>query len=246
MRRLAKLLRTSPGQKALVAVTGLLLIGFLILHAAGNLSVFSGVSPQGESYLDAYAAFLTELGAPLLPNYTALWLLRVLLLAILLIHIGLVVHLVRTNRAARPIRPAHPRRVAPSPAAAWMFASGLLLALFLIVHLGNFLFGALLPSRFVAGEVYANLYHAFRHWVPAGFYLLAMAALGLHLYHGTWSLFQTLGIDNPDRNTALRRLAAVLALTVAGTFAAVPAAFLTGLLDAPAATPAPPTKPGSH
>jgi succinate dehydrogenase / fumarate reductase cytochrome b subunit len=247
MRRLAALYRTTVGKKAVVALTGLLLVAFLAMHAVGNLSVFSGTDASGVPYIDLYAAFLAGLGGPLLPEGAFLWGFRLALLAIFLLHLWTVIALARENRTARPLRYAQKRRLSASLAATWMLWSGLFLVLFVVVHLANFLLGSLAPFRFQAGAVYANLYHAFEVWYLAGFYLLAMAALALHLYHGVWSLFQTLGIDRPGRNRLLRGVAIAGTVLITGAFAAVPLSFLSGRMAVPGALTAQlPDAPQAH
>jgi len=233
MKRLAVLYRTSVGKKIVAASTGMLLIAFLLMHAVGNLSVFSGTDAGGTPYIDLYAAFLAGLGGPLLPERAFLWAFRLGLMAVLLLHLWSVITLARENRAARPLAYAKKLRVGSSVAAAWMLWSGLFLVLFIIVHLANLLLGRLSPSPYQAGAVYANLYHIFAVWYLALFYLAAMAALALHLYHGVWSLFQTLGIDRPGRNRLLRRVAVLTTLLVVGTFTTVPLSFLSGRMAAP-------------
>jgi len=238
MKRLAALYRTSVGKKIVAALTGMLLIAFLVMHAAGNLSVFSGTDASGTPYIDLYAAFLASLGGPLLPERGFLWVFRLGLLAVLLLHLWSVITLARESRAARPLLYAKKRRLGSSLAAAWMLWTGLFLVLFIIVHLANLLLGRLAPFHYQAGAVYANLYHAFGVWYLAGFYLAGLGALALHLYHGVWSLFQTLGIDRPGRNRMLRRVAVTTTALIVCTFAAVPLSFLSGRMAAPS-TPAP-------
>lgn len=233
MKSLATLYRTSLGKKIVAALTGLLLIAFLVMHAVGNLSVFSGTDPTGIPYIDRYAAFLATLGSPLLPERAFLWVFRIGLLAVLLLHLWTVITLARENRAARPLGYARKRRLSASLAATWMLWSGLFLVIFIVVHLANLLLGRLAPFPFQAGAVYANLYHAFGVWYLAVFYLAAMVALALHLYHGVWSLFQTLGIDRPGRNRLLRGAAVMTTVLIAGTFATVPLSFLSGRMAPP-------------
>jgi len=233
MRRLAAIYQTSVGKKVIAALSGTLLIAFLVMHAVGNLTVFSGADARGVPYIDQYAAFLAAFGGPLLPERAFLWAFRVGLFAVLLLHLWAVITLARENRAARPVVYASKKRLSASLAAAWMLWSGLFLVLFLVVHLANFVLGRLAPFPYQAGAVYANLYHAFGVWYLAGFYLAGMAALALHLYHGVWSLFQTLGVDRPGRNRMLRGVAIATTLLIASAFAAVPLSFVTGRMQAP-------------
>ena len=114
-----------------------------------------------------------------------------------------------------------------------MLVSGLLLLGFIVVHVLHFTTGTIGPAPVVAEMVYANLQSAFAVWFVVAFYLAAMLLLAMHLYHGVWSLFQTLGLDNPDRNRGLRRMALVIAVAVPLAFASVPVAFFTGMMRPP-------------
>lgn len=237
MRRLLSLYHSTLGKKAIVAVTGAMLLLFLIFHVAGNLKVFLPDSAAGVPDIDVYAHFLRTAGEPLLPHTGALWTIRCILLAALLLHIVCVVQLALRSRRARPIGYREVRHVQATRPARWMLYTGALLLIFLVFHLLQFTTGTIDASRFVSGAVYANLYRAFQEWTYVALYLAAMLVLGLHLFHGGWSLFQSLGLDNPDRNRGLRRLALAVAVGLALAFAIVPAAFLSGSLRTPPPTP---------
>jgi succinate dehydrogenase / fumarate reductase cytochrome b subunit len=116
-----------------------------------------------------------------------------------------------------------------------MLYGGLFLLLFVTFHILHFTTGTLHFS-FVEGEVYANVWSAFQNVLTAGFYVVAMALLALHLYHGTWSMFQTLGVDTPRWNKGIRTLAKVIAVALFVGFSAVPVSIAMGLLPAPVAT----------
>lgn len=219
----------------MAAVSGVVLLGFLVLHVSGNLKAFAGAAAGAEPAMDEYAVFLREVGAPLVPREGLLWAVRVVLLGALGLHVVSVAQLVARNRAARPARYEDQHYQEASLSARTMLVSGLLLLLFVTLHILHFTTGTLRVGRFEHMEVYANLWHAFRHgWVALG-YVAFMAVLGFHLFHGAWSLFQTLGADRPDRNPGLRRLAAVLAVVLFLGFSAVPAAFWLGALPPPPA-----------
>ncbi len=117
-----------------------------------------------------------------------------------------------------------------------MMVTGLFLLVFIVMHLAHFTLGAIEPSRFEYGRVYQNLQDAFSRLPWVAVYAISMAIIGLHLYHGAWSLFQTLGLDNPDRNRGLRRLSAVIAVGLAIAFASIPFAFYTGILKSAEST----------
>ena len=233
MRRLLALYRSSIGKKAIVAVTGALLLGFLLLHVIGNLKVFLADPEPGVPDIDVYSRFLRTMGEPLLPYAGALWIMRLVLLAALGLHVLCVIQLALRSRRARPVPYASRRYVQASTSARWMLYSGPLILVFVVVHILQFTTGSLDSARFTAGAVYANLYRAFQLWFYVAFYLAALLVIALHLYHGAWSLFQSLGLDNPDRNRGLRALAAALAVGLFVAFASVPLAFVTGTLEPP-------------
>lgn len=114
-----------------------------------------------------------------------------------------------------------------------MLLSGILLLVFIILHVLHFTTGTIDITPIVPETVYANLYYAFSEWYIAFFYVLAMGVLGLHVYHGVWSLFQTLGLDNPDRNRGLLRMAAASAIILVLGFCSVPVLFNLRFLPAP-------------
>ncbi|MCK6459192.1 MAG: succinate dehydrogenase cytochrome b subunit [Planctomycetes bacterium] len=226
MSRVRTLLRTAVGLKFVVAVTGLVLFAWVAMHMLGNLKTF-----LGPAEIDAYAAGLKTLGAPFVPHGFALWGVRLLLLACLVAHVGCAAKLVARNRAARPIPYArYVPRESTFPAR-FMLVSGGILLVYVVLHVLHLTTGTILVDPFVEGKVYDNLARSFRNGAVALFYVGAVAVLALHLYHGVWSLFQTLGLDNPDRNRKLRAFAAISAIGLFAGFAAVPLAFLAGTLE---------------
>ena len=234
MSRTTAFYRSLIGKKVIVAVTGALLLGFLVMHVIGNLKVFVADPMPGVPDIDVYSEFLRSAGVPLLPHGAMLWIVRIGLLTAFVLHVVCVIQLALVNRAARPVRYVHRlARVEATPAARWMLYTGSLLVLFIVVHLLQFTSGTLDSSRFTEGAVYLNLSRAFELWYYVAFYVTAMAVLALHLYHGTWSLFQSLGLDNPDRNRALRGFAVLLAVGLFIAFISVPAAFFAGIMKAP-------------
>ncbi len=227
MKRLVVLYQSFLGKKIIVAVTGIVLLGFLIGHVAGNLKVFLP-DIDGQPDIDVYAEALRELGAPLLPHAFVVWAVRLVLLSALILHVVCVIQLSIANRAARKLGyQKHVYSQASEPAR-WMMYSGLFLLVFIVVHLLQFTVGTIGP--FEHGRVYNNLQAAFDQIGWFALYVVSMAVLALHLFHGAWSLFQTLGWDNPDRNRGLRRLAVVISVGLFIGFVAVPTAFYTGML----------------
>ena len=232
--RLGTFYRSTVGKKAVVAITGLVMLGFLVGHVSGNLKVFLPDPEPGLADIDLYAAFLRSMGEPLLPHAAALWAARLILLASLVLHVVCVIQLSALNRSARPVGYKGVRYVRATLAARWMMLSGLLLSAFIVFHILHFTTGSVDRANFEEGAVYANLYHAFQRWPFVVLYVVAMGAVALHLYHGAWSVFQSLGLDNPDRNLALRVLGLILAITLFLGFVTVPASFWAGALEAPA------------
>lgn len=211
------LLLSSIGLKAIMAVTGLLLVGFLVEHLLGNLIVF-----QGREAYNAYAAFLHSLGG-------LLWVLRLGLLGAVSLHIFAAVKLSAENAKARPQRYAVKHNAVTNYAARTMVWSGPLILLFLIYHLAHLTFGVTAGDyTHSSTDVYSNLVHGFQVPLVAFFYATANVFLGLHLFHGLWSMFQTLGINHPSYNFHLRALAITLALFIAGGNVFIPLAVLSG------------------
>ncbi len=234
MGRLSRIFDSTLGMKAVVAVTGVALFGFVLMHMLGNLKTFTGNDADGVPHIDTYAHFLRTMGAPMLPHGFALWSVRIVLLVALVLHVVLVIKLQARNRAARPIPYHHrPVRAVSTISARTMFVSGVLLLVFIVIHVLQFTTGTIQITPVEAEHVYANLHSAFRVWFVALFYVLAMGVLGFHLYHGVWSLFQTLGLDNPDRNRSLRLTAAAAAVTLVVGFCAVPLLFVLGMMPEP-------------
>lgn len=233
MNRLRLLYGSTVGKKAIVAVTGAVMLGFLVLHVIGNLKAFLPDPIPGVPDIDVYSEFLRTAGEPILPHAFALQAFRVTLLVAVGLHVVCVFQLALVNRRARPERYSRVDLIEAGTSGRWMLYTGCLLLGFVVIHLLHFTTGTIDASRFTHGAVYANLHRAFAQWHYVAFYLIAMCILALHLYHGSWSLFQSLGLDNPDRNRGLRRLAVVLAVGLALGFALVPAAFFGGFMQAP-------------
>jgi succinate dehydrogenase / fumarate reductase cytochrome b subunit len=212
---------TSIGKKAVMAMTGLVLFGFVIGHMAGNLQVY-----LGPEQLNGYAAKLRDLG-PLL------WGVRVVLATSVLLHIAMVLSLYRQTWGARPVGYRVRHYVATNYAATTMWLSGPLILAFALFHLAQFTYPgiAMGPYEFNAeGDVFINVVNGFSvPWVSA-LYILAQLLLGLHLYHGSWSLLQTLGLNHPTVNQRRRTVArAIAALVVAGNIS-IPVSVLAGLV----------------
>lgn len=226
-------LKSTVGRKVVAAVTGLLLFGFVVGHAAGNLKAFFGVGADGVHKLDHYAEMLRTMGEGFLGHGGMLWLVRIGLLGVFVLHVAAVASLRSLNRRARPERYQVAHYTASTPAARAMWYGGLLIFAFVIFHILHFTTGTVHTAGFVHGKVYANVVNAFQSPVVTLVYVIAMVALGLHLFHGVWSLFQTLGLDNADRNQFLRLFARGAACVVVLMFLSVPLAAFLGLLPKP-------------
>lgn len=230
MNRISTLYSSSIGKKSIAAVTGLILFGFLIGHVAGNLKVFTGSTAEGVPHIDEYGQFLRELGEPLLPFMAGLWIARAVLIVSLVLHVIVVSQLALQSSAARPTKYVRSQKVASSTPARWMMYTGLLVLVFIVFHILHFTTGTIRLGEFEHGTIYNNLRHSFTIWPVAIGYSVVMIVLGMHLYHGVWSLFQTLGLDNPDRNKALRTFALVMTLVITIGFIVVPLSFVTGMM----------------
>ena len=216
--------RTTLGKKAVMAVTGVILFGFVFIHMVGNLKLY-----QGEAKFDHYAEALRELGAPILGHGQALWIARTVLLAAVLLHIWSAWTLTLQSRRARPVRYQRHELVQATYAARTMRWGGVILLLFVLYHLAHLTLGWVHPD-FVAGRVYQNVVVGFQvGWVSA-FYIAANLALGLHLYHGLWSFFQTLGWNQPALNPWRRRFATLFAVVVTLGNVSFPIAVLLGVV----------------
>ena len=217
MNRLVAVWQTAVGKKVAMAVTGVLLVLFLISHMISNVLVF--VNPQ---HLDDYGAWLRSFG-PLL------WVARLGLLAAVGIHIAAAWQLTRMARSARPAGYDRHELQASSYAARTMRWGGVLLLTFIVFHLLHLTLGTLHPD-FHDGAVSENLKRGLAVTPVAIFYAVAMVFLGLHFGHGIWSVFQTLGLNHPAWNRSRKVIAVGLALIVAGGLLSIPLAALLGLL----------------
>ncbi len=219
MNRLRLLWDSAVGKKVIMAVTGLILVAYLITHVLANLLVF-----QGPSRINAYSAFLHGTGG-------ALWAARLVLLAALVLHVIAAVQLGRRRFEARPVSYAAGQvpQVSTWGSRTIRWGGGLIL-LFVVYHILHFTVGTAHPD-FVEGDPYHNVATGFRSLGVVIVYLVAMAAVGLHLYHGVWSSGRSLGITAPSPNPLRRTAAALLALLIWLGFTIIPIAVYAGVLQ---------------
>ena len=217
MRLVPSFYRATIGKKVVMAVTGVVLAGWVLGHLLGNLLAFAG-----RPAFNGYAATMKG-------NAAILWGLRGAILVIVVLHITAAVQLVLQERGSRPV--AYARKVPQEStyASRTLRWGGLLIAVFVVYHLLHFTTGQAHPS-FDHADPYGNLVRGLSvPWVAA-FYLLAVAALGLHLYHGVWSVFQTLGIHQSSIAPMRRRIATAFALIIYLGFSSIPLAILAGIV----------------
>ena len=210
--------RSTVGKKVVMALTGAIGVGYVTAHMLGNLQVF-----EGAGKINAYAALLKS-------NMGLLWMARSVLIIAVILHIVAAYQLARISQKSRPVGYKRWRAVGSDFASRTMRWTGPLLALFIVYHLLHLTTGAVHPN-FVEADVYHNVISGFRVWYVSVIYIIAMLMLGLHLYHGAWSMFESLGLNHPKYNRLIRALATILTAIVVAGFIAIPAAVLMGFIS---------------
>jgi succinate dehydrogenase cytochrome b subunit len=231
---LIDLYSTAVGKKYVMAITGIAMIGFVIAHMIGNLKAYLGVVEfeGSRAYeIDVYGDGLRELLVPIAPREYVLWGLRIGLIVAVLLHVHAAYTLTVMNRKARPVKyqSARDYQVA-NFASRSMRMTGIVVLLFLIWHLADLTFGWVNPG-FEHGQVYRNLDASLSRWPVAILYIVANIALGIHLFHGVWSLFQSMGWNNPRFNMWRRHLATAIATVVVVGNVSFPIMTLAGVID---------------
>ncbi len=227
--------RSAVGKKAVMAVTGIILFGFIVIHMIGNLKIFEAgqfdVYQNGAykpmRYLDAYGYFLRHVGEPFVPAYTLLWIFRIVLLVAVVLHIWAAWQVTRMSQAARPRDYVSRPKIHTTYASRTMRWGGVIILLFVIYHLLHFTTGTVHPD-FQEGNVYHNVVTGFSVWYVSLFYIVAQVALGFHLYHGLWSMFQSLGWNHPRFNRWRNGFAHAFAWIITLGNISFPLAVLTG------------------
>jgi succinate dehydrogenase / fumarate reductase cytochrome b subunit len=218
MSRLRLLWDASVGKKIIMAVTGLIWVAYLITHVLANLLVF-----QGPSKINAYSAFLHGTGG-------ALWAARVVLIAALVLHVIAAIQLASRREEARPVGYAAGRQSQVSTLASRTIRwGGALILAFLVYHILHFTIGSVHPA-FVEGDPYHNVAAGFGSLPVVIFYVIAMGAVGLHLYHGVWSSGRSLGMSPPSPRPLRRTIALMLALVIWLGFTVIPIAVYAGVV----------------
>lgn len=201
------------GKKIVMAATGAIGLGYLIAHVMGNLLVF-----RGAAQIDAYAGLLKS-------NPGLLWAARAVLLGAVIAHIVAAFQLARISQKSRPIGYKRWRPVGSDFASRTVRWTGPIVGIFIVYHLLHFTFGAVHPD-FREGQVYHNVIAGFRVWWVSAFYIVAMLALFGHLYHGAWSMFQSVGLNHPKYNRLVRTLATIITIVIVAGFISIPVAVL--------------------
>lgn len=228
---LLDLYATALGKKYAMAISGIALMGFVLFHMIGNLKMYFGATDLNE-----YAEFLKKLLYPLAPKESVLWILRLGLIGMLALHLHAAWSLTVLNRKARPVRYQSARDYEEATLASRsMRLSGIVVLLFIVWHLLDLTFGVVntigADGEFVRAEVYANVVRSFERWPVAIFYIIANLLLGLHLSHGAWSIFQSLGWNNPRFNSWRVAFARGFAAVIVVGNVSFPIAVLTGVVS---------------
>jgi succinate dehydrogenase / fumarate reductase cytochrome b subunit len=223
----ARSTRTTIALKLLMATSGVIFIGFVLVHMYGNLKAFSGHDAFNE-----YAEHLRTFGEPILPRSGLLWIIRVVLIVSLVVHVAAAAALWRRARKARPVKYVMKKRTGATFASLMMRWGGVTILLFLVWHLINFSIGKVNVTGGPTDDPYNLMVDTFDTWWLTIVYLVAMAMLGAHLHHGIFSATQTLGLtSNARARTLSKRVAFTLAVIIAGGFSLVPLFVLFGVIS---------------
>ena len=210
---------STNGKKVVMAVSGLILFLFVFFHMVGNLQVF-----EGPEQLNFYGLALRRF-----PEL--LWTVRCILLISVILHIWMSVLLVLRKAAARPISYARKENIASSYASRTMYWSGPILLAFIIYHLLDLTAGVIHPGgRFIEGDVYRNVVTGFQVWYVSAWYIFSMVLLGLHIRHGAWSMFQSVGFNHPRHTPILKGAALGVAIIIVAGYISIPISVLIGLV----------------
>ena len=219
MNRALRFYSGAPGKKFVMGVTGLIGIGFLIVHMAGNLLAF-----RGPEAINAYSHFLKSTGE-------LLWIARIVLIVAVILHVIAAYQLTMQNRAARPLGYVNRKPQVSTWAARTMRWGGVLLLIFIPLHILHFTTGTIEPAgAFSETDIFANIVSSFRIWWVTLFYVVSMVALGFHLYHGAWSSVRSLGVSQASEDPQHRPVAGAIAIVVWAGFTVIPIAVFAGII----------------
>ena len=213
----ARFYESTIGKKAVMAATGLILFGFLIAHMLGNLQIF-----LGRAVMNHYAETLHG-------NPGLLWTARTILLVSVVLHIWASIPLALLKKKARPVAYVKRANVQSSFASRTMMWSGPIIAAFVVFHLLHLTTGTLHPN-FAKLDAYNNLVTGFKVIPAAIAYIVAMVLIGMHLSHGIWSMFQSIGFSHPRYTPMIKKFSAVFSWILVGGFIAVPLSIMLGLV----------------
>ena len=216
-RSAARFYESTIGRKAVMAITGLILFAFVIVHLLGNLQVFEG------------AEKINHYGVLLRAYPPLLWGVRSVLLLAVFLHFWAYVDLGLRKVRARPIGYVKKKPAGSSFASRTMYWSGPVIAIFVVLHILHFTTGTVFGHGFREGQIWQNMTSAFKIVPVAVAYIIAMVLLCLHMYHGLWSWCQTLGMHHPRYTPVVKRAAAIAAILIAAGFISIPVAIMTGL-----------------
>lgn len=217
--RPARFWESTNGKKIVMAITGVILFLFVFFHMLGNLQVF-----EGPAQLNYYGAALRRF-----PEL--LWAVRAILLVAVILHIWMSIDLAVRKSKARPVGYAKKENVSSSYASRTMYWSGPILLAFVIYHLLHLTAGLVQPGgRFIEGDVYHNVVAGFQVWYVSAWYIFSMVLLGLHIRHGAWSMFQSVGLNHPRHTPILKRAALVVAVIIVAGYVSIPISVMLGLV----------------
>jgi succinate dehydrogenase / fumarate reductase cytochrome b subunit len=219
MSGLGSLIRTSIGKKVVMALSGVVWLGYVVGHLLGNLLVF-----RGPEAINSYSEFLHH-------SPGILWPTRALLLVALAAHVVTSAELTLSNVSARPVGYAKKVNAATSAAAKTMIWTGPLLFFFILYHLAHLTLGVAPGAPYDPANVYNNVVYGFRIWWLVALYVVAQLCLGMHLYHGAWSWLQTLGVNHPEYNPLRRQVAVAASVLIVVGFLSIPLAVAAGFLE---------------
>src|SRR5215813_1781072 len=210
---------STNGKKVVMAVTGAIMFLFIIGHLAGNLQIF-----EGPEKLNSYGRFLHGMGE-------LLWPVRIVLIVSVLLHITATVQLALRKKRARPVGYSRREAIASSYASRTMYWSGPIVLAFVIFHLLQFTAGYIHPeSQFIEGDVYHNVVAGFSVWWVSAWYIFALILLGLHLRHGIWSMFQSVGLLHQRHTHALKQAALCITVFIIAGYICIPISVLAGFV----------------